>query len=313
MKFFTNKIPTNSKASFSDLIEKMAAGKKQVKTASAEAKIAEKTEPANDENEMRHDVHGPEGSPADQNGEPEEDGEQKVVEAQLARPTPTPAARPAVRPQAPAAKPGVPGIAQKPMAPKPSVPGAKPMAPGAAAPKPAMPSAKPTTPGLPGAKPSAGSPAAPSSNTAAKGLTPKAKPAAPGMTGAKPTAPGARPSAPSPAAARPAPALASSKKEAVVAQADCGCETKVAEGQAAQDNGSDGEEKNKGKFPEPDREQMYKQEPQEDGKAQTEKEAAASPEFIRIANLTPKAKSWLKRYWGMLYPSDYADSMVQDK
>jgi hypothetical protein len=70
----------------------------------------------------------------------------------------------------------------------------------------------------------------------------------------------------------------------------------------------------KGRFPEPDREEMYKQEPEEEGTAQTNTEAAVTEaRFVRIANLTPKAKNWLKKYWSMLYPSAYADAMTQDK
>jgi hypothetical protein len=240
MKFWTNRIKTGNSASFSDIVEKIAASRQQTKTASTVAvpqkKVAEKTEPANDENKMRKNVHGPEGSPSDGNGKPEEDGEKKTVESQSA----PIAAKPAVKPAAP--------IAGKPVA-KPSAPiASKPAAPVAG-----KPSVKPTAP-----------------------------------VASKPAVP---------VAAKPSPALASDNKEVKVAEEGC-CE----EG-----------EKNKGKFPEPDREQMYKQEPQEDGKAKTEKESSTSPKFEKIANLKPKAKTWLKKYWSMLYPSDYADAMTQDK
>ena len=318
MKFITNRIPTGSKSSFSDLVQKIASASKTVKTASTavepEAKVAEKTEPANGDNEMRHDVHGPEGSPSDQNGEPEQDGEHKVVSAQavaqpVSKPVPTPA-RPAAKPAPVAQKPAAPAVpaAKPPLAVKPAVPGAaRPTAPAAPM------AAKPATTG---AAPTMGQPPAPVAPiTPAQAAKPIA-PAAPSAPSASVAQKPAAPSAPSAKTAPKNPALASATEEVVVAaNADCGCATKVAEGQAEQDNGSEGETKNTGKFPEPDREQMYKQEPQEDGKAETAKEASApkSDKFTRIANLTPKAKNWLKKYWSIVYPSDYADAMTQDK
>lgn len=296
MKFWTNRISTGNSVSFSSLVEKIAASRQQVKTASApaiaepEPKVAEKVEaekiePANEDNKMRTNVHGPEGSPADGNGEPEGDDEKKVVSAQIAAP------RPAVRPSIPAvktapvaAKPGINPAAPKPAAPiaaKPAIPAAKPApAINPAAPKPA----------------SAVNPAAakPAINPAAPKTAPAVNPAA-----AKPAAPLVGKPAVNPAAPRPevkVPALAASTEEIV-----------VAEGESVKE-----ETPETGKFPEPDREQMYKQEP-EDGTAKTEKESSRSPQFIKIANLKPKAKAFLKRYWSMLYPTQYADAMTQDK
>ena len=83
MRFITNRIPTNKSGSFSDLVEKVAsANRQQVKTASADknVKAAQTTEAANDDNELRTDVHHGEGSANDQNGEPEVDGENKTVD-----------------------------------------------------------------------------------------------------------------------------------------------------------------------------------------------------------------------------------------
>ena len=255
MKFWTNRISTGNSESFSSLIEKIAASRQQVKTASApavaepESKVAEKVEPANEDNKKRTGVHGVEGSPSDGNGEPEGDDEKKTVSAQVApvaaRPLAAkPAVNPAVKPLA--AKPAM-NPAVKPLAAKPAV------APVSAAPKPA----------------------------------------------ANPVAqkPSVNPAAPKPMAKMPA--LAASTEEVVVAET---------EGDSKAEVKPEG-----GKFPEPDREQMYKQEPQEEGGATTEKEASHSPEFVKIANLKPKAKAFLKRYWGMLYPGSYADAMTQDK
>lgn len=286
MRFWTNKISTNSSGGFSKLIEKIAADRAQVKTASV--KEAEKTEPANTNDvEVRTDVHSLEGLEKDQNGEPEADGEKKVVdapslkasaeetvkEAQIA----APAAKPQPKPMAPAAKPGL-------------VPGKRPpAAPGAVAAKPAAPVAKPAVPGVPAAKPSP---------VAAKpGIPVAAKPA---PVAAKPAVPGLKP-----ALAPKSPALAQGEGQA-----------KVADAPALGKGEGDGEKLDgvtKGRFPEPDRDEMYKQEPEEDGAAKTNKEAATRRQFVRIANLTPKAKSWLKRYWSMLYPSPYPEAMTQDK
>jgi hypothetical protein len=90
MKFFTNKIPTNSSGSFSDLIQKVAGSNdKQVKTASTEEvveaevdnKVVEAEAGVDDDGEgKRTNVHHEEGSANDQNGEPEEDGENKTVD-----------------------------------------------------------------------------------------------------------------------------------------------------------------------------------------------------------------------------------------
>jgi len=83
MKFFTNKISTGSSGTFQELVNKYAAAEeaKQIKTASAvsKVKVSQKTEAANDDEEVRKNVHGVEGSPNDQNGEPESDGEKKTV------------------------------------------------------------------------------------------------------------------------------------------------------------------------------------------------------------------------------------------
>tara|TARA_B100001778_G_scaffold334491_1_gene346141 strand:+ start:31055 stop:31843 length:789 start_codon:yes stop_codon:yes gene_type:complete len=104
MKFFTNKISTNSNGRFSDLVKKIAESDQQVKTASAKtaeenvedvvsqeenAKVEAKSDTkvvkaeagVDDDGEgKRTDVHHGEGSPKDQNGEPEEDGENKTVD-----------------------------------------------------------------------------------------------------------------------------------------------------------------------------------------------------------------------------------------
>lgn len=48
-------------------------------------------------------------------------------------------------------------------------------------------------------------------------------------------------------------------------------------------------------------------------KKSEKKESASKDNFVRIANLTSKQKSWLKAYWSMLYPSEYADAMVADR
>jgi hypothetical protein len=301
MRFFTNRIPTNSSGDFSKLIEKVAASRAQIKTAAV--KEADTTEPANTNDvEVRKDVHSLEGLEHDQNGEPEGDDEKKVVdapslkasaeepvkEAQIAAPArkpiqvrPQPKAAPApvaARPQAKPAVPGtVPGAKPAPVAAKPAIPGAKPSVPGAA--KPAVPGAKPSVPGI------------------------VAKPAVPGAqtVTAKPAVPGAA----KPAVAPKSPALAEGEAK-----------TKVADAPALGKGKGDGEELEgvtEGRFPEPDREEMYKQEPEEEGTAKTNKESNSRPEFVRIANLTPKAKSWLKKYWNMLYPTPYADAMTQSK
>lgn len=281
MRFWTNRIPTNSSGDFSKLIEKVAAGRQQnVKTAAV--KEADVTEPANTNDvEIRKDVHSLEGLEHDQNGEPEGDDEKKVVDspslkasaeepvkkAQIAAPAAKPQARPQGKPQA-----------------KPAAPVAK------AAPAPA---AKPAVPGAKTAAPAAAKPAA----TAAKPVA--AKPAAPGA------APAAKPVAQKPAVAPKSPALAEGEAQTKVADAPA-----LGKGEGDGDN-LDGV--TKGRFPEPDREQMYKQEPEDDGTAKTNKESATVRKFEKISNLTPKAKSWLKRYWSMIYPSDYADAMTQDK
>lgn len=103
MKFFTNKISTQSNGSFSDLIKKATESQQQVKTASSEVAEKKKAAPQSpkqaaakqnskgktvkaeagidDDGEgKRTDVHHVEGSPKDQNGEPEEDGENKTVD-----------------------------------------------------------------------------------------------------------------------------------------------------------------------------------------------------------------------------------------
>lgn len=262
MRFWTNRIPTNSSGDFSKLIEKVAAGRQQnVKTAAV--KEADVTEPANTNDvEIRKDVHSLEGLEHDQNGEPEGDDEKKVVDspslkasaeepvkkAQIAAPAAKPQARPQGKPQA-----------------KPAAPVAK------AAPAPA---AKPAVPGAKTAAPAAAKPAA-------------------------------KPVAQKPAVAPKSPALAEGEAQTKVADAPA-----LGKGEGDGDN-LDGV--TKGRFPEPDREQMYKQEPEDDGTAKTNKESATVRKFEKISNLTPKAKSWLKRYWSMIYPSDYADAMTQDK
>jgi len=101
-----------------------------------------------------------------------------------------------------------------------------------------------------------------------------------------------------------------------------GAKTKVAvnEGDSGPDKGDgDGDDPDdcegvtKGRFPEPDREssECYQQEAQEDGRADVE--SSAKPKFEKIANLKPKQKAWLKKYWSMVYPDGYADAMTQDK
>lgn len=346
MKFWTNRIPTNSNGDFSKLIEKIAGNRQQVKTAAV--KEADVTEPANtDDVEVRTDVHSLEGLEHDQNGEPEGENEKKVVnppslkasaeepvkEAQVAAPAvrpqprvaPAAPARPAAaRPAVPGAKPGVPAIpGAKPNIPGksavPGVPGAKPVAPavpGAPSAKPAV--AAPTAPGVakPGV-PGAVKPSVPgTANVAAPGAVrpavPGAKPGVPGavrpaVPGAKPGVPGARPAVPGGQPVLPkTPALAEADGQTKVADAP-------ALGKGEGDSGENLDGVTKGRFPEPDREEMYKQEPEDDGTAKTDKESEVKDRFTRIANLTPKAKGWLKRYWGMLYPSDYADAMTQDK
>jgi hypothetical protein len=81
MKFFTNRIPTNSSGSFSDLIKKVAGNEQEVKTASATAKTVKAEAGVDDDGEgKRTDVHHGEGSAKDQNGEPEHEGENKTVD-----------------------------------------------------------------------------------------------------------------------------------------------------------------------------------------------------------------------------------------
>ena len=300
MKFWTNRIATNSNGDFSKLIEKVAASRQQtIKTAAV--KQADATEPANTNDvEIRKNVHGIEGSPNDQNGEAEEDGEKKVVEpkglsssseeplkeAQMA----APAAKPAVRPQAkPGMKPQGSPVQAKPVMkpqPKPGVaPVAKPAAPAVAG-KPSNVISKPSIAPKAVAKPVA---------PAAKAVASPAKPGIPGV--ARPVAkPVARPASP--------------------ALANADASVKVADAPALGNGEGDGEELEgvtKGRFPEPDREQMYKQEPEEDGTAKTNKESAAQLRFEKVANLTPKAKAWLNRYWKMIHPAGFADAMTQDK
>jgi len=262
MRFFTNRIPTNSSGDFSKLIEKIASNRQQVKTASTV--VAEKTEPANKDNKARTNVHSLEGLEKDQNGEPEGDGESKVVDAGSET-------EEAIKESQVA-----------PAAVKPSVPSAP------VAAKPAAPAAvKPAAPAAPTAKPTLKQ-------------TLNGKPIAPGVVHAKPSSPAASPSA--------APSLAKNKAATKVADAPA-----VGKGEGDKDT-QDGV--TKGRFPEPDREEMYKQEAEgEDSKKseKTEKEAASQQAFIRIANLKPKAKAFLARYWKMLYPADYADAMTQDK
>lgn len=339
MKFWTNRIPTNSSGDFSKLIEKIAASRQgQVKTAAIKEAVA--TEPANDENEMRTNVHGVEGSPGDQNGEPEADCEQKVVEpksltsnaagekkeAQLSAP-----ARPApiAQPQAP--KPI--GVQQKPSAPmsqKPSI-APKPMAPASPlAQKPANPlqnnpnvHPQPTLNPIPNSQnnPAAGiKPVAPlaGANPAATASPLGAKPAVAPVSGQKPSPVGGQKPPVAPVAGQNAAPAAPRPQTAAPSLATAAGATKVADAPALGKGEGDGENEEgvtKGRFPEPDREQMYKQEPQEDGKAETTKESATQVKdrFIRIANLTSKSKSWLKRYWNILYPESYADAMTQDK
>lgn len=79
MKFYTNKISTNSSGSFSDLIKKIAETDSQtIKTASTTKKAEAGVD--DDGEGKRTDVHQGEGSPSDQNGEPEEDKENKTVD-----------------------------------------------------------------------------------------------------------------------------------------------------------------------------------------------------------------------------------------
>tara|TARA_B100000614_G_scaffold262903_1_gene299891 strand:- start:65622 stop:66368 length:747 start_codon:yes stop_codon:yes gene_type:complete len=83
MKFYTNKISTNKTGSFSELIKTALGNEQQVKTASSEAKLSKTAQEAgiNDDGEgKREGKHWIEGSPSDDNGEPEADGEVKTVE-----------------------------------------------------------------------------------------------------------------------------------------------------------------------------------------------------------------------------------------
>lgn len=300
MKFFTNKISTNTNGGFSKLVEKVAAARGQnVKTASV--KQAETTEPANTNDvEVRKNVHGVEGSPNDQNGEAEADGENKVVDPKgLTASDEVPVKEAQIA--APVAKPQGNMQPQKPVSSAPSVPGAKPVssAPGV---KPAAPAAKPGIPTSIGNKP-----IAPGVVHAKPAVAPKAAPASPAAP--------AQPSAARPAMKPAVPGVARPANPVGPSLAANAANTKVADAPALGKGEGDGENEEgvtKGRFPEPDREEMYKQEPQDEGTAKTEKESA-STQFTRIANLTPKAKSWLKRYWSILYPSGYADSMTQDK
>jgi len=81
MQFFTNKISVGNKSSFGDLIRKVAGSEAgTVKTASLEEVVVAEAGIDDDGEGKRTDVHHGEGSPKDQNGEPEKDGENKTVD-----------------------------------------------------------------------------------------------------------------------------------------------------------------------------------------------------------------------------------------
>jgi hypothetical protein len=43
------------------------------------------------------------------------------------------------------------------------------------------------------------------------------------------------------------------------------------------------------------------------------KKAEVKMEFVKIANLDGKNKSWLRKFWRQLYPEQYVDAMLADK
>jgi len=86
MKFYTNKISTNSKGSFSELIKTALGNEQTVKTASSEEELNKTAQEAgiNDEGEgKREGKHWVEGSPSDDNGEVDADPADSVEPAGL--------------------------------------------------------------------------------------------------------------------------------------------------------------------------------------------------------------------------------------
>ncbi len=240
MKFFTNKIPTgSSKMTLSQLIENKIAAKNQSQT-------QVKTASGKEEEKVRKDVHGVEGSPNDGNGEPEKDGENKTVESQAVT-TPT-STKPVVK--------------TSPAAPKAVAPVAKP-----AVAKPAVaPVAKSTV---------------------------KTSPVAPKIN--------------NPISSKPAIASAEVKEEDEEKEVES-CEAGSASDVKVAETESSDETKRTGVFPD---DFKPEQKAEEDGKAEVK--ASNKTKFEKIANLTPKQKNFLKKFWSMIHPPQYVDNMVQDK
>ena len=84
-----------------------------------------------------------------------------------------------------------------------------------------------------------------------------------------------------------------------------------------EDNKEDKKDDNKEDKKDDNKEDKKDDDDKEDDKKEDDdkedKEASAPVQFVKVANLDAKSKSWLRKYWSQLYPSSYADAMTADK
>lgn len=48
-------------------------------------------------------------------------------------------------------------------------------------------------------------------------------------------------------------------------------------------------------------------------KVEGEKKATVTHKYVKIANLSPKQKEWLREYWSAIYPKAFVEAMIADK